>query len=242
MFNRAPSRRLSASTIESRNAAPIEEFASFTPTSTIGLIRQPAILAVAFAFFGYSYVLFFFLTWFPSYLVTAKHMTMQDMSLVSAIPWALGAVGLATGGLLSDRMSRVTGDPVSSRKLILVSSLGIAAIGVALAGLVESPAAAITVMGIALFFMYLSGSQYFVIVLDLIPGPHVGTVTGFVHFAANCAGILAPLITGFIISSSGSFVAAFALAGTVASLGAVSVGILVRTQSDRSGGIKTFAG
>ncbi len=190
-------------------------------------------LSIAFAFFGYSYVLFFFLSWFPSYLVTAKHMAIQDMSLVGAIPWALGTIGLASGGLLSDKVSRRTGDPVFARKLILVSSLAVAAGGVALAGLVASPAAAVAVIGIAVFSMYLSGSQYFMIVLDLIPAPHVGAVTGFVHFVANCAGILAPLITGFIIRYSSSFVAAFVLAGAVASLGAVGVGFLVKTHRNQ---------
>ncbi|GGF37399.1 hexuronate transporter [Aliidongia dinghuensis] len=232
IFNRFPSRWNSTTTPISKTMAPVDEanISSHSTSAVVGLIRRSAMISIAFAFFGYSYLLFFFLTWFPSYLVTAKHMAIQDMSLVSAIPWALGSVGLATGGLLSDKLASRTGDPVFSRKLILVSSLAIAAVGVALAGLVASPAAAIAIMGIAVFFMYLSGSQYFVIVLDLIPAPHVGAVTGFVHFVANCAGILAPLITGFIIRYSGSFDAAFVLAGIVASMGAAGVGFFVKTQ------------
>ncbi len=222
-----------------RTAAPPDSAAT-APLSLeaspgwLALVRRPAMIAVAFAFFGYSYVLFFFLSWFPSYLVTAKHMAMLDMSLVSAFPWALGTIGLATGGFLSDRISRRTGDPVSARKLILVSSLAIAAIGVASAGLVASPAAAVAVMAITMFFLYLSGSQYFAIVLDLIPASHVGAVTGFVHFVANCGGILAPLITGFIIRYSGGFAAAFVLAGAVSSLGAAGVALLVTTRRSRS--------
>ena len=228
VFNRSPLRRDLAAAPAGGSAA-----ASRSGLTAIALIRQPAVIAIAFAFFGYSYILFFFLSWSPSYLVSAKHMSMQDMSVVSAIPWALGAIGLASGGFLSDRLSSQTGDAVFSRKFILASSLTIAALGVALAGLVASPGAAIAIMAVAVFFMYLSGSQYFVIVLDLIPAAHVGAVTGFVHFVANCAGILAPLITGFIVHYSGSFTAAFVLAGTVASLGALGVGLFVKTHGSQ---------
>lgn len=234
IFNRLPLRQNPAIATTSQIAAPIDDLHDRTRSrsAAIALIRRPAVISIAFAFFGYSYILFFFLSWFPSYLVTAKHMTVEDMSLVGAIPWALGSIGLASGGLFSDKLSGRTGNPVFSRKLILVSSLVMAAIGVAAAGLVASPAAAVAIMGIAVFFMYFSGSQYFVIVLDLIPAAHVGAVTGFVHFVANCAGILAPLITGLIIHYSGSFAAAFVLAGAVASTGALAVGFLVRTQGN----------
>jgi ACS family hexuronate transporter-like MFS transporter len=248
IFNRTPSRQKSTTaTIDKigpdKIAAPRDEsdISSHSTLAVLELIRRPAMISIAFAFSGYSYVLFFFLSWFPSYLMTARHMAIERMSLVSAIPWALGTIGLMTGGLLSDKVFSRTGDPVFARKLILVSSLAIAAGGVALAGLVASPAAAITIMGIAVFFLYLSGSQYFVIVLDLIPAPHVGAVTGFVHFVANCAGILAPLITGLIVRYSGSFGAAFVLAGAVASMGAVAVGLLVKTRGNQSGGVRALA-
>jgi ACS family hexuronate transporter-like MFS transporter len=243
IFNRYQSRQCSTTATTNKIAAPIAEssISSHSTLTVIELIRRPAVIAIAFAFFGYSYVLLFFLSWFPSYLVTAKHMTIRDMSLVSAIPWALGTIGLATGGLLSDKVASRTGDPVFSRKLILVSSLAIAAVGVALAGLVASSAAAVTIMGISVFFMYLSGSQYFVIVLDLIPASRVGTVTSFVQLVANCAGILAPLITGLIIHYSGSFVAPFVLAGVVACMGAVGVLFLVNTAKPIRESVRALA-
>jgi ACS family hexuronate transporter-like MFS transporter len=192
---------------------------------------RPAILATAFAFFGYSYILYFFLSWFPTYLATAQHLSIQNMSLVSAIPWALGFVGLASGGLVSDHVFRSTGNALFARKLVLVTSLVIAAVCVALAGVASSVGTAVTLMGICVFSMYLSGSLYFALVLDLTEAARVGSVMGFVHFVANCAGIVAPMITGFIVQSSGGFTGAFVLAGGIAVAGALAVAFVVRSPS-----------
>ena len=41
-------------------------------------LRQPLVVATALAFFGYNYILFFFLTWFPSYLTEAQHLSIKD--------------------------------------------------------------------------------------------------------------------------------------------------------------------
>jgi sugar phosphate permease len=189
---------------------------------------RPAILVTALAFFSYSYILFFFLSWSPTYLATAQHLSIRNMSLVSAIPWALGFLGLASGGLVSDAVFRGTGNALLSRKLVLVTSLLLAALCVALAGVVSSVGPAVALMSVCVFFMYLSGSLYFTLVIDLTEQQHVGAVTGFVHLIANCAGIVAPMMTGFIVQSSGGFTSAFILAGGVAILGALAVALVVR--------------
>lgn len=193
-----------------------------------GAMMRPAILATAFAMFGYSYILYFFLSWFPTYLSTAQHLPIQTMSLISAIPWALGFVGLASGGFVSDAILRRTGRALFSRKLVIVVGLLVAAVCVGLAGLATSAGAAVALMSVSVFAMYMSGSLYFALVIDLTEPARVGSVMGFVHFVANCAGILAPLVTGFIVQASGGFSAAFVLAGAIALLGAAAVALAVR--------------
>ncbi|CDL09590.1 Putative transport protein [Klebsiella pneumoniae IS43] len=66
-------------------------------------LKQPIILVTAFAFFCYNYILFFFLSWFPSYLVQQHHLDIKQMSLTTMIPWIVGFVGLALGGYISDK-------------------------------------------------------------------------------------------------------------------------------------------
>jgi sugar phosphate permease len=196
------------------------------------LLARPAVLATAFAFFGYAYILYFFLSWFPSYLTNARHLSLQSMSFVSTIPWLLGFVGLAAGGSVSDAIFRLTGNAVLARKLLLVCALIVAAICVALAGSVDSVEAAVTLMAVSVFFMYLTGNTYWAIILDTVEKDRVGGVGGFVHLIANTAGIVAPSVTGFMVQATGgSYAGAFGLAGGIAVLGALAVVVFVRAPA-----------
>jgi ACS family hexuronate transporter-like MFS transporter len=196
-----------------------------------GLIMRPAILATAFAFFGYSCILFFFLTWFPTYLVSARHLSIASMSFATMIPWLLGFIGLAVGGPLCDLIFRRTGNAILARKLVLVICLLVAAVCIALAGTVDTVFAAVGLMSVSVFFMYLTGNTYWAIILDTVQANRVGGVSGFVHFIANCGGIVAPLVTGFIVQATGSFYAAFLLTGAIAVLGALGVAVFVRAPT-----------
>jgi D-galactonate transporter len=201
-----------------------------TPLSAY--LLRPAILATAFAFFGYAYILYFFLSWFPSYLTMVQHLSVQKMGIVSAIPWLVGFLGLSSSGFVCDAIYRHSGNALYARKLILISSLLIAAVCVALAGIASSVVLVVALMAVSVFFMYLTASTYWAIVLDTVEAPRVGGVGGFVHLIANLAGIVAPMVTGYLIEWTGSFASAFVLTGAIAVLGALSVAIFVRQPAE----------
>ena len=114
------------------------------PSQPLGFyLRQPVVLATGLAFFGYNYILFFFLTWFPSYLTMAQGLSIKDMSIATVLPWVLGFCGLAAGGAVSDVVFRRTGRALFARKLVLTVCLSIAAVCVALAGLVATVGSAL---------------------------------------------------------------------------------------------------
>ena len=194
-------------------------------------LKQPAIIATGLAFFGYSYVLYFFLTWFPSYLTMSRHLSIHDMASINTIPWVLGAVGLTVSGLVCDLISNAIGDVLRARKLVLVVSLIAAAGCVTCAGLVAGVASAVTFMAAAILFIYLTGATYWALIQELVQSEHVGAVGGFVHLVANCAGIIGPAVTGFIVRRTGLFTSAFLLAGAVALAAALLVAVLVPRSS-----------
>ena len=191
-------------------------------------IRQPIILLTAFAFFGWNYILYFFLSWFPTYLTTAKGLSIQSMSVVTVIPWLVGFVGLASGGFFVDWVVIRSGNALQARKLILMAGLLIAALCVGIGGVVESATSAVTLMAGAVFCLYLTAPAYWTIIQDVVPSPKVGGVTGFVHFLANTSGIFGPSIAGFIVQYGGGFKGAFLLAGAIGVVGSLSVGIFGR--------------
>jgi D-galactonate transporter len=211
---------------------PVRDEVAPPAVNTLGeLLRRPAILATAFAFFGYAYILYFFLSWFPSYLTMVHHLTVQRMGIVSVIPWLVGFIGLAAGGFVCDYVYRLTGRPLFARKLVLVSSLLLAAVCVALAGVVVDVYGVVALMAVSVFFMYLTASTYWAIILDTVEPARVGGVSGFVHMIANCAGIVAPALTGYLVEWTGSFTSAFLVTGGIAVAGAFAVAAFVRAPA-----------
>ncbi|HKT63563.1 MAG TPA: MFS transporter [Burkholderia sp.] len=200
-----------------------------TPAHTLShYVRQPRILATAAAFFSYNYVLFFFLSWFPSYLVRAHHLNIKEMSVATVVPWLVGTVGLACGGAISDALYRLTGNLLLSRRIVLVTCLLGAGVCVAIAGTVQSTQGAVALMSVSLFFLYVTGAIYWAIVQDVVHPTRVGGVSGFLHCMGSLSGVIGPAVTGFIVERSGSFASAFVLAGAIALAGAVLAGVFVR--------------
>jgi MFS family permease len=191
-------------------------------------LTRPTVIATGLSFFGYSYILYFFLSWFPSYLTMARRLSIHDMVLVNTIPWILGTIGLVLRGLVCDFLTRLTGDALRARKLVLVICLIAAAICVSLAGVVPALAWMVAFMAAAIFFIYLTGATYWAIIQETVHAKRVGAVSGFVHLIANCGGIVGPAATGLIVQATGSFTSTFLLAGGVGLCGALLVALFVK--------------
>lgn len=193
-------------------------------------LRQPAVIANAIAFFGFSWLLFMFLSWYPLFLIQTQHIDLSSLAWAAALPWVAGSIGTALGGILSDRLARRSGTPFRVRKWTTGFFL-------ALSGLLCIPLAAVNSLGLAvglfsvvLLTLYLANVQFFAIVRDFVHPARLGGVTGFVHFCANLAGIVAPVVTGFLIQGLGSWTAAFGLAAGLAVIGAIAL-ILVKAPT-----------
>ena len=192
-------------------------------------ILKPAILATAVSLFCYNYVLFFFLTWFPSYLVDAQGVSLKNMSFVTVLPWLVGAIGYVSGGYIIDAVFKRTGRRLYSRKVVLVTCLTISAVCVGFTGFAESATSAVTLMTVAVGFLMLAAPAYWTLIQDAAPKEYVGSAGGLMHGLANISGIVGPTITGFIVATS-SYTGAFVLAGALGVLGAAVVLIFVRRQ------------
>jgi ACS family hexuronate transporter-like MFS transporter len=197
-------------------------------------LRRPIVWTTAFAFFGYAWVLYVFLSWFPLYLVQAHHIQIKSLAISATIPWIAGAFGFVSGGYLSDAIARRTGNAAQARKWTMVACLIAVGLAFAPSAFVQSVGAAVTLMSVCVFLLYLTGAQYFAILADTVPASRLGGVGGFVHFIANCAGILAPAITGSLVSATHSWVSGFVVGGGIVILGAIGVALFGRLDNLRT--------
>jgi ACS family hexuronate transporter-like MFS transporter len=213
--------------INTDREVPVQATADAPRTPVMQIIMQRAVLVTGVSLFCYNYILYFFMTWFPSYLIDAKGIDLKSMSIVTALPWFVGTLGFIAGGVLIDWVFKRTGRRLFSRKVVLVTCLLIASCCIGITGQLESVTSTVVVMTAAIGFLMLSAPAYWSLIQDAVPDHQVGTAGGFMHGLANLSGIVAPTLTGIIIQSTGTFASGFGLAGILGIFGALIVAFFV---------------
>ncbi len=220
---------ISAGRIELSNVHE-QAAAAHEKVSLMSIIKQNKILALILGMFGYNYTLFFFLTWFPTYLVDARHLSIKEMGFAAMIPWIAGAIGQVVGSVLIDYIYRKTGKLLFSRKVVLVTCLMSAAVCVGLTGFADNVIMAVALMTVGICFLYLQATTYWAIIQDIVPSERVGGTSGFIHAISNISGILGPTITGWLVQTTGQYTTAFVLAAGLAMIGALAVAFFVNAD------------
>ncbi|MDQ0201183.1 ACS family D-galactonate transporter-like MFS transporter [Neobacillus ginsengisoli] len=175
--------------------------------------------------FAIASTLYFFLTWFPSYLVTAKHMTMLKAGFVASVPYIAAFIGVLFGGFWSDRMVKSGRSTGAARKIPIITGLSLACL-IILANYTSSTSLVILIMSVAFFGQGMSAIGW-TLVSDIAPRELVGLAGGVFNFAANLSGIITPIIIGLIVNSTNSFNGAIWFVGAVALLGVVAYTFIV---------------
>ena len=184
------------------------------------LLRSRQIVGAGIGQFAGNCTLVFFLTWFPTYLATERHMSFIKVGFYAVLPFIAASVGVISGGWVSDRLLRKTGSANIARKLPMVVGLLLASTIMA-ANWVNSNQLVIAIMSVAFFGQGLVGLGWTVIT-DIAPKKAMGLAAGVFNFATNLAGIVTPLGIGFIVKATGSFVWALVLVAGLALVGALS--------------------
>src|SRR5262249_53991866 len=79
-------------------------------------ISNPLFWGITIGVFAYSYYWYFFLTWMPTYLISALQMSFTRMGAYSAASlWVMAAMS-PIGGFLADRAIARFGNPLVVRK------------------------------------------------------------------------------------------------------------------------------
>lgn len=218
-------------TIRNGYLARRPEFAADGETlSVLQYIKKPYVLSTAIAFFGYAWVLYTFLGWFPVYLIKAHGINIKDLAISASIPWITGTIGTVLGGVITDWIGRKTGKPAAARKWFIVVCLLLVGIAFAPIATISTLFGAVTLMSIVSFLLYLTCAQYFSFITDTVPSARLGGVMGFVHFIANTAGIFAPAVTGFLYQATNSWVMGFGAGAVIVVAGALCMAAFCRTE------------
>ena len=188
---------------------------------TIGqLLRHRQLTGICLGQFAGNSTLVFFLTWFPTYLATERHMAWLKIGFFAIMPFIAASIGVMFGGTFSDWLLRRGVSANVARKLPIIAGLLLAS-AIVLANYVESNVTVIVILSVAFFAQGMAALGW-TLVSDIAPDGLLGVTGGIFNFAANLAGIITPLAVGLIVAWTGSFVGALVFIGAIALIGALS--------------------
>ncbi|MEV0055268.1 MFS transporter [Saccharopolyspora shandongensis] len=193
------------------------------------LFRYRTVWSMMIGFFCLNYVLFFFITWFPSYLVQERGFDLLKLGIFGVIPGIVAIGGSLLGGYTSDLLLRRGWSLTKARKTCLVSGLLLSSV-IGGAVLVESAAAALVLLSISYASLAFTGASIASLPADVAPtARQVSSLAGIQNFASNIAGVSGPLITGALVAlGGGSYLVPLLVSGAVAIAGAVVYGVGLR--------------
>ena len=169
------------------------------------------------------YTQYLFLTWLPGYLETARGMSVLSGGLYTAIPYAIAVVGGIGLGIGSDRLLARRGAHTGQRRVAVAGSL-IASAVVLAAPFAPSVGLVLALVSISLMFVSTSISLNIALANDLLREQRwAGQANSLVILGGNILGVLAPIVTGFVVAATGGFTGAFLIAGALLILGSALV-------------------
>jgi hypothetical protein len=174
-------------------------------------------------FFCLNFVIYFFTTWFPSYLTESRGFSLTKLGTLGLLPGLVAIPAGWLGGWLSDHLYRRGWSLTAARKTCLVGGMLTSSV-VALAAVVPGDLAAVGLLALSYSGLAFAGANIWTLPGDVAPTPaHVASISGIQNFASNIAGIALTTFTGVMLSiTKGSFLIPLLTAGTISVIGAAA--------------------
>jgi nitrate/nitrite transporter NarK len=172
-------------------------------SDVFALFRSRMLVGIFIAQYCITSITWFFVSWFPSYLVKGRGFTILEAGFIAALPAICGFVGGVSTGFFSDWLLRRTGNLTLARKIPITIGLAMSALMIA-CNYTSSGAMVIVLMSAA-FFGKGFGSLGWTVVADTAPKEIIGLTGGVFNALGNTAGIVTPLVIGYILAGTGSF-------------------------------------
>ena len=201
-----------------QDRAPVADAA---PMPWLSLFRYRTIWGMMLGFFCLNFVIYFFITWFPTYLMSARHFSLRQFGVLGLIPGLIAVPGGWLGGFASDWLFRRGWSLTAARKTCLVGGMLVSSV-ITLAAVVPAAWMALVLFGVAYAALAFTAASIWSLPGDVAPTrAQVASIGGIQNFASNLAGIVTTSFTGVMLTvTHGSFVIPLVAAGGLCLVGA----------------------
>jgi len=191
------------------------------------LFKHKTTWGMLIGYFGSVYLNWVYLTWLPGYLTTERHMSLVHTGIAASIPFFCGFIGALSAGWFSDRITRMSSNPVTSRRnAVVIAMLGMVIFTIP-AALVQNNIVALVCISVVIFLANAASASSWALATAAAPPNRIASLGSIQNFGGFIGGALAPILTGYI-AQEWSFVPALLTAAGIAFVGAMSYLFLVR--------------
>lgn len=179
------------------------------------------------AFCG-GYAVWMYQTWLPAYLEMQQHISIARTGMLASIPLVCSILGAISGGWASDRLARRGTDLVGARRLPCILGLLASGVFTLIATTAGNATEAVIYISGAMYFLSFGIAGKWVMITAVAPQSYCTSVASIQNFGGYLGGTASPLVTGFVVDQTGSFVIALAIGAALTVLAAIILHLLVR--------------
>lgn len=198
------------------------------PSSLGYLLSQASIWGLIITQACLVYTAYLFLTWLPTYLQSTRELSTMNTGYLTAIPYLVTMVLGLIIARISDRSLSSEGIRAGRRRYF-IAAMALLATAILLAPVVGELWQLLAVLTIVLTGCTTGAGLNFTLASDLLRNPRdVSRVIAITAFGGNSFGLIAPIITGYVVSGTGGYTWAFRIAAALLVCGAVATLTLAR--------------
>ncbi|GKX56513.1 MFS transporter [Leminorella grimontii] len=192
------------------------------------LFKKRTVWGMILGFSGVNYTGWLYLAWLPGYLQAERGLSLANTGWVAAIPFLFGSMGMLVNGLVADRLARKGFSLMTSRKLLICFGLVCSAACTLLVVQSTTTAMAVAFISLALFFVHFAGTSCWGLVQVITPAKMVASVSSIQNFGSFIFASFAPIVTGWVLDTTGSFNWALIVCSCVTFAGALAYFFIVK--------------
>jgi MFS family permease len=184
------------------------------------MVRSRTVWCLCGQYAALSYAWYFFITWFPTYLLKARGLDLRQSALLAGTPLLLGGFGSLVAGWISPILSRRWGSVRWTRCGLGAAALVLAATLLVVSTRLTNPYLAVAAIALVSFCNDLTLPGAWTACMD-VGGHFVGTLGGTMNMMGNFGGFLSPIVIGYIVQRTNNWTLTFYVTAAVYLLGAV---------------------
>lgn len=183
------------------------------------LMRSRTVWCLCGQYVAASYAFYFYITWFPTYLLKARGLDVKQSALLAGAPLLLAGFGSFAAGWLTPHLTRRLGGLGNARRALGAGGMLVAAALLVGSTRIQNPYAAVAAIAVACFFHDLTTPGSWTACMD-VGGRYLATLGGTMNMMGNLGGFVSPIVMGFIVQHTSSWTPTFYVTSAIYLVGA----------------------